>query len=154
MPSQRRVSNFPAVGRNVVTARLHAAQFSYSLPGCTPQAHCRSKSLLSSVPYINLTPLADMDNWFPANGFDVSTRTMSCGASSPVTLNFQHPSERQMGGDVEDDGGITTAHHASLSPLGDFQTETWWPPMNVNAIAGRDQSSTQGKNNRDSFLHH
>jgi hypothetical protein len=119
MPSQRRVSNFPAVGRNVVTANLHAAQFSYSLPGCTPQARCRSESLLSSLRCDRLPPLADMDSWFPANGFDVSARM------SPVTLNFQHPSERQMGGHVDDD-----AHHANLSSLGDFQTDAWWPPVN------------------------
>ncbi|KAG0578831.1 hypothetical protein KC19_4G052700 [Ceratodon purpureus] len=143
MPSQRRVSNFPEVGRNVVTANLHAAQFSYSLPGCTPQAHCRSESVLGSLRYDALTPLADMDNWFPANGFDVSAR-MSCGGSQPVTLNFQHPSERHMGSNVDDDAVITNgAHQANLSSLGDFQADTWWPSMTVNAIASRDRRSPQ-----------
>ncbi|KAG0628184.1 hypothetical protein M758_1G007300 [Ceratodon purpureus] len=117
MPSHRR-GETSGLGASVQLQ----SQSTYNWLSCTPQAHCRSEPL--SYHGANLAPLVDVESWFPATtGFELTARN----SSPPGLHNFQQPAEMPMGS--SDDG--VEINTGSVFPLSDYQSETWWPPINV-----------------------
>ncbi|XP_024369691.1 uncharacterized protein [Physcomitrium patens] len=108
----------------------HPAQLlSYPMPPCTPQAHCRSDSLL---PY-------SLESWFPASSTTFEATTRSCG-SPPGWSNFQQPVETPEGS-VGDAIRISTG--SAISQPADFQCDTWWSPITVQAAMPNDNLISQ-----------
>jgi len=124
----------PIVGA-VSNLQHGGAKFSYSLPGCTPQAHCRSESLLSYA-------VADIESWFPASGLS----EMTGGSSPAVSQNFQRPSEKPLGSNVDDN--VVSADITATGLLNEYQADTWWPTMYVHA---KDRQSSPKRKQPQAF---
>ncbi|XP_024392199.1 uncharacterized protein [Physcomitrium patens] len=117
MPSQSQA-------RQVGLQSTYPTQLNFNaLPPSTARAHCRSNAPPSAT-------VVDMESWFPASTGASEFVTRNCGLNS-----CQQRTEMPVGA-VSDSTGISTG--CVFSQLVDFQSDTWWPPITVQAALPTD----------------